>query len=255
MAAPPIWPTPRPPPAPTTSRRRTATTSHIPITPAATRSRSRATITGPTPRPPAASTVGGSTTGAIETNGDADWFAVSLTAGYAYDFSLRGTTLSDPALRLYDCAGTLISSDIYNWGGTANLSYTTSPDGDLLRLRRAQLLVHLYQLHRNLHAIGRRRRLRRRLRRDRPDHRPRRGRRLDDRRDRAQWRRGLVRGHPRRRRALRHQRHRHHAERSVGAALQFQRHRTGLRPLQLGWHRQSGLHRDHRRHLLHRGRA
>jgi hypothetical protein len=35
--------------------------------------------------------IGGSTTGNIETTGDADWFAITLTAGISYRFDLQGS--------------------------------------------------------------------------------------------------------------------------------------------------------------------
>ena len=59
--------------------------------------------------------VGGSATGAIETHGDRDWFAVTLQAGNIYDFDLKGSgtahgTLSDPYLYgIHDAAGNLIA--------------------------------------------------------------------------------------------------------------------------------------------------
>ena len=54
--------------------------------------------------------VGGSSTGTIEVNGDRDWFRVLLTAGVNYTINLDGVqsgagTLADPYLRLHDSAG------------------------------------------------------------------------------------------------------------------------------------------------------
>lgn len=54
--------------------------------------------------------VGGSMPGSIETTGDADRFALTLTAGVTYRFDLLGSatgqgTLSYPELRLLDGAG------------------------------------------------------------------------------------------------------------------------------------------------------
>ena len=58
--------------------------------------------------------VGGTATGAIEYNGDHDWFAVTLAAGRNYRFDLEGTetnggTMYNPYLRgIHDSSGTLI---------------------------------------------------------------------------------------------------------------------------------------------------
>ncbi len=56
--------------------------------------------------------VGGSSTGNIETSGDADWFAVTLTAGTTYQFDLEGSatgqgTLAHTHLRFYDQTGSI----------------------------------------------------------------------------------------------------------------------------------------------------
>ena len=62
-------------------------------------------------------TVGGTaTTGNIESAGDRDWFAVDVTAGSTYTFSLSASgagvgTLLDAGLALYSATGTLITSD------------------------------------------------------------------------------------------------------------------------------------------------
>jgi len=54
--------------------------------------------------------IGGSTSGSIETTGDTDWFRVMLTAGHTYQFDLQGAptghgTLADPCMWLLDGAG------------------------------------------------------------------------------------------------------------------------------------------------------
>ena len=58
-------------------------------------------------------TVGGSTTGVIETVSDKDWFAVSLTSGITYKFSLESLFggLGDPMLKFYNSSGLLLLSD------------------------------------------------------------------------------------------------------------------------------------------------
>ncbi|MGE3282502.1 MAG: FG-GAP-like repeat-containing protein, partial [Alphaproteobacteria bacterium] len=65
--------------------------------------------------------IGGSQAGTIESSGDTDWFAVTLTAGYTYSFDLQGQdsgqgTLTNPSLQLHDSSGTSIISD--DDGGT-----------------------------------------------------------------------------------------------------------------------------------------
>ena len=77
--------------------------------------------------------VGGSTTGNVETAGDNDWFAVTLSAGTAYQFALtRSATsgLSDPYLTLYNSSGTAIASNDDS-GGNLNslLNYTPTAGG------------------------------------------------------------------------------------------------------------------------------
>ena len=56
---------------------------------------------------------GNSTTGVIETVGDKDWFAVTLSAGATYKFSLESQSggLGDPMLKLYGLSGLLLLSD------------------------------------------------------------------------------------------------------------------------------------------------
>ena len=79
--------------------------------------------------------VGGSVTGEIETVGDEDWFAVTLTGGVTYQFDLEGSptgagSLSDPLLGLYDASGNFITFD--DDGGVdtnSQLSYTASTGG------------------------------------------------------------------------------------------------------------------------------
>jgi hypothetical protein len=61
-------------------------------------------------------TPGGSTTGDLHAAGDHDWTAISLTAGTAYTFELRGSatgggTLVDPELFLRNSTGTVLTSD------------------------------------------------------------------------------------------------------------------------------------------------
>ena len=79
--------------------------------------------------------VGGSVTGTLETAGDRDWFAVSLTAGETYVFDLEGSatgagTLDDPYLWLWSGAGDFIGSN--DDGGSdlnSQLVYTPSSSG------------------------------------------------------------------------------------------------------------------------------
>ncbi|MDA9641129.1 PPC domain-containing protein, partial [bacterium] len=55
--------------------------------------------------------IGGSSTGILETSGDRDWFEVSLTNGASYEFNHVGNTLSDPYLYLRDQSGDLLTSN------------------------------------------------------------------------------------------------------------------------------------------------
>jgi hypothetical protein len=65
--------------------------------------------------------VGGSTTGNIETTSDADWLAITLTAGITYQFDLQGSatgqgTLQAPTLQLRDGVGNLLLTDVQSGG-------------------------------------------------------------------------------------------------------------------------------------------
>lgn len=76
---------------------------------------------------------GGSSTGRIETRGDADLFAIALVAGQSYTFDLRGGAsggLSDPTLRLLDGAGRQLASND-DFGGSLNsrITYTARNSG------------------------------------------------------------------------------------------------------------------------------
>jgi hypothetical protein len=83
--------------------------------------------------------IGGSTTGNIETPGDADWFKVELTSGKTYRFHLEGSdtgqgTLQYPVLRLLDGAGNELQSDTGSVDGpgpgwTSVVTYTASSSG------------------------------------------------------------------------------------------------------------------------------
>lgn len=83
-------------------------------------------------------TVGGSSTGNVETGGDTDWFAVNLLAGRIYQIDLEGAptgggTLADTFIRgLYDGAGALIPGTTNDDGGTgynSSLSFTATSNG------------------------------------------------------------------------------------------------------------------------------
>ena len=78
-------------------------------------------------------TIGSSNTGRIETSGDKDWFAVSLTAGTTYSFSLNpapSSGLNDPYLTLYNNTGQLLSSNDNGGGGVNSMiSFTASASG------------------------------------------------------------------------------------------------------------------------------
>ena len=60
--------------------------------------------------------VGDTFSGSLDSLGDRDWVAISLTVGQTYTISLAGVgggggTLDDPYLRLYDSSGSLVTKD------------------------------------------------------------------------------------------------------------------------------------------------
>ena len=75
--------------------------------------------------------VGGSSSGVIESVGDQDVFAVSLVQGQSYNFSLKGNTLSDSVLNLLNSHGDLIISNDDVYGGNRNsyISFTADTTG------------------------------------------------------------------------------------------------------------------------------
>ncbi len=75
-------------------------------------------------------TVGGSSTGRIETSGDGDWFAVTLTAGTQYQLRASSTGLSDPYLTLRNSGGGFVASND-DGGGDRNalITFTASSSG------------------------------------------------------------------------------------------------------------------------------
>src|SRR5438067_8373339 len=79
--------------------------------------------------------IGGSTTGNIETAGDADWFRITLTAGETYQFDLKGSatgngTLADPFLRLRDSAGTSLAfNDDNGTNFNSRITYAATASG------------------------------------------------------------------------------------------------------------------------------
>jgi methionine-rich copper-binding protein CopC len=76
--------------------------------------------------------IGGSTTGSIESSGDIDWFKVTLTAGANYVFTLTQTTggLADPYLSLYSPAAQYLTFDDDSGGArNSRISYTPTSSG------------------------------------------------------------------------------------------------------------------------------
>ena len=82
--------------------------------------------------------VGGTATGAIETRGDRDWFAVTLEAGRQYRIDLEGSatgagTLRNPYLRgVHDADGNLIGGTANDNGGAgynSRVHFTAPEDG------------------------------------------------------------------------------------------------------------------------------
>ncbi|MFV3130321.1 pre-peptidase C-terminal domain-containing protein [Niveispirillum sp. KHB5.9] len=91
--------------------------------------------------------VGGSLSGTIEAEGDKDWFAIDVTAGTQYRFSLSGRdggggTVADPGLELRSASGLLLASD--DDGGTgfdSLLTYTATSTGRLYLVADASLIT------------------------------------------------------------------------------------------------------------------
>lgn len=83
--------------------------------------------------------IGGSTSGRIESANDSDWFAVSLTAGQAYQFRLRGAGGSDPQLSLLSGSGTVLATDDDSGGGLDSLiRFTATATGTHFLAARMQ---------------------------------------------------------------------------------------------------------------------
>ncbi|QLA14669.1 clostripain-related cysteine peptidase [Desulfolutivibrio sulfoxidireducens] len=82
--------------------------------------------------------VGGSVTGTVNSSGDADWFAVTLTAGQSYTIDLQGAdssqgTLANPYLQgVYTASGTLLSGTSDHNSGTgvdSQVTFTAATSG------------------------------------------------------------------------------------------------------------------------------
>ena len=77
--------------------------------------------------------VDGQSTGSIEVQGDADWFAVQVEAGKIYTFTIAGdftnnSALSLPGLQLYDGTGAFLTETI---GSDTELTWTATDTGTL----------------------------------------------------------------------------------------------------------------------------
>jgi len=86
--------------------------------------------------------VGGSTVGYINSNGDGDAFRVNLVAGQTYQFELNGSgssPLSDPYLSLFGPSGSFIVADDDGGPGTNSLigSFTPTTSGTYFLLAEA----------------------------------------------------------------------------------------------------------------------
>ena len=75
--------------------------------------------------------VGGSSGGVLEQQGDHDWFAVDLVAGRSYDFHLNGTGLADPLLRLLNSSGSqlALNDDISSSNRNSLISFSATSTG------------------------------------------------------------------------------------------------------------------------------
>lgn len=82
--------------------------------------------------------IGESIYGAIEENGDADWYQVDLWPNTLYEISLQGEpsgvgTIADPFLSIYDSEGVLIDSNDDGGIETESVIYFTHPDIEVLQ--------------------------------------------------------------------------------------------------------------------------
>lgn len=80
--------------------------------------------------------VNGSATGTLELAGDRDWFAVGVTAGRSYVFTLEGAdggggSLADPLLRLLDAGGTPLAENDDAAGLDSRIAFTAAGDATL----------------------------------------------------------------------------------------------------------------------------
>jgi len=73
--------------------------------------------------------IGGSSTGVVNSNGDRDWFRVSLLAGQTYRFNLNGSTLGDPTLYLRNSSGTQLAYNDDFTGLNSQITYTATSSG------------------------------------------------------------------------------------------------------------------------------
>jgi Ca2+-binding RTX toxin-like protein len=81
-------------------------------------------------------TIGASASSTIDTAGDKDWFAVSVTAGQTYTFTLSGVdgangTLADPFLTICDDRGLMLTYDNDHLNHDAVLRFTAPTTGTI----------------------------------------------------------------------------------------------------------------------------
>ncbi|MEB3334471.1 MAG: pre-peptidase C-terminal domain-containing protein, partial [Cyanobacteriota bacterium] len=74
-------------------------------------------------------TIGGSATGVVDSNGDRDWFRLSLEAGITYRFNLNGDTLADPTLALRSATGSRLAFNDDVNGLNSQITYTAATTG------------------------------------------------------------------------------------------------------------------------------
>jgi uncharacterized protein YegP (UPF0339 family) len=73
--------------------------------------------------------VGGSSTGVVNSSGDRDWFRISLNAGSTYRFNLNGSTLSDPTLHLRNVSGISLAFNDDFSGLNSQITFTATTSG------------------------------------------------------------------------------------------------------------------------------
>lgn len=76
-------------------------------------------------------TVGSTTNGTLEVNGDHDWYRISLTAGQSITVTINGVTLDDPYLYIRNSSGTLLyqNDDLSGASRDSRVAFSAASSG------------------------------------------------------------------------------------------------------------------------------